>query len=377
MRPLIIIPTYNERDSLPKLITELRQVTQDASILIVDDNSPDGTGAVAQRLSTTDKKIYLLSRPKKEGLGRAYRDAFRWAINKNYDPICTMDADLSHNPRHLPELIAQTTKTDIGLGSRYIPGGKIIGWTWDRYLLSWIANFMTRFFLRLKVRDVTAGYKCYRRNFLSQLSLDQLVSPGYAFQAEMILLARDAGASIQEIPITFHDRTIGRSKVSRHELYTSAKSLILLATHQRGLREAIKFGLVGGFNFIIDVGITNLLVILAHWSPIYAGYFGTTIALGTSFILNRGWTFRAGQDKLARQASKFLLINGIGAAINAAAYTFLIRQFGIWYNLAKLLAILGSGLWNFLMSKYWVFRSPGAQLSNTEQTITMGQKSAK
>lgn len=377
MQPLVIIPTYNERDNIPRLIAEIRSRTPGVSILVVDDNSPDGTGAVVERLATNDDRLYLLTRPKKEGLGRAYQAAFSWALQKNFDPICTMDADLSHDPRHLPELLRGTETAAVSLGSRYIPGGQIVGWSWDRYALSWGANFITRLLLHLKPRDVTAGYKCYRREFLAQLPLNELVSAGYAFQVEMILAARDADVLVIETPITFHDRTIGRSKVSRHELISSSHSLLQLASRQRGLRQIAKFAIVGGGNFLLDISITNLLVLAIDWHPVYAGYVGTLFALGTSFFLNRRWTFRADTGAITHQAGRFLLIHGTGAAINALTYTVLIRQFGIWYNLAKVLAIGGSGLWNFFLSKYWVFRESPATHQKKESEVKKAVVTAK
>lgn len=357
MKPLVIIPTYNERDNLPRVIANLRKYLAKICILIVDDASPDGTGQVADQLARSDPYLHILHRERKEGLGRAYQAGFAWALaaKDQFDPICTMDADLSHDPGDLTKLLAVAQTADIALGSRYVAGGRIIGWSWDRWLLSRLANIIARLSLRLSARDVTAGYKCYRRDLIEALPADGLVSAGYAFQVEMLAIAKSLGAKVVEVPITFRDRTVGRSKVSRHELVSSAKSLLTLVFRQRGLRQLVKFSLVGSINFVVDLGLTNLLVLIGHLSPGLAGYLGTAVALGTSFILNRQWTFRVREGELTTQAGRFLIINGIGALINAITYTLLLNLTTLWYNLAKLLAIGSSGLWNFFMTKYWVF----------------------
>ena len=364
MQPLVLIPTYNERDNLKRLITAVRQASPATAILVIDDNSPDGTGALADRLAAADTKVHVLHRAQKKGLGRAYQAGFTWALAGSFDPICTMDADFSHDPVILPRLIKPVVadQTDICVGSRYIAGGRILGWTKDRHLLSVGANRLAKFLLGLRPHDVTAGYKCYRRSFLESFNLGNLISPGYAFQVEMLERGQRGGWRILEIPITFRDRVVGYSKVSRHELVTSIRSLVLLASRRASLLEFIKFCLVGGINFAIDLVTTNLGVIILHWSAVWAGYFGVILALLNSFILNRGWTFRAKRGKVWPQMIRFFIINGSGAAINGGLYTLLLLHFGWHYNLAKIVAIIGSISWNFIGTKFWVFR--GGQRSS-------------
>jgi putative flippase GtrA len=268
-----------------------------------------------------------------------------------------MDADFSHDPTNLPALLQSVEHegADIAVGSRYVNGGVIVGWTRDRHLLSSVANRLARLILSLKPADVTAGYKCYRRAFLESLPLSKIISPGYAFQVEMLMRGERGGWRIIEVPITFRDRTVGRSKVSRHELVSSTISLITLAMSRRGLREMGKFSLVGALNFSIDIGITNLGVLVFSLAETWAGYLGILFALANSFYFNRRWTFRVRSGKLVDQAFRFLLVNGLGAAINASLYTLFLVEFDLDYNFAKLLAIGGSVAWNFLGTKYWVF----------------------
>lgn len=360
-KPLVIVPTYNEHANLEALINDIRGVTPETAILVVDDNSPDKTGELADRLAQTTPDVHVLHRPGKQGLGRAYLAGFAWALERAYDPICTMDADRSHPAEALPVLIEATKDADIAIGSRYIKGGKIHGWPWQRYALSWTANVLTRLSLGLRPNDVTAGYKCYRRSFLESLDLNAIVSPGYAFQVEMITKAHDLNLALRELPITFHDRTIGQSKVSRHELVSSAKSLLVLTIARPALRQFGRFVIVGLINVVTDLLVTNLLVLGLHWQPAPAGYAGILVSLIQSFFLNRRWTFRPTNKTVLEELTHFFLVNGAGAVINTITYTLILDQFHIWYNWAKLFALLGSGLWNFFGTKYWVFRPKTAR----------------
>lgn len=357
-QPLVIIPTYNERDNIRRLLREVFQTTPGAEVLIVDDNSPDGTGELADALCKTDQRIHVLHRKCKEGLGRAYLAGFAWALERTFDPICTMDADHSHSPAALPALIKATEEgADIAIGSRYVPGGSVVGWPRHRYLLSWTANHLTRLLLGLRPADVTAGYKCYRRSFFADLDLRHVVSPGYAFQVEMLAHAHDQKLRLQEIPITFHDRTVGQSKVSRHELFGSAHSLMTLAANRPAIRQFRRFVLIGTINVLIDLAITNIFVLGFHWQPLAAGYVGIGAGLILSFVFNRRWAFVSNNPAILHELGRFLLVNGAGAVINTISYTLFISHFHLWYNWAKLAALLGSGLWNFFGTKYWVFRS--------------------
>lgn len=352
---LVIIPTYNERGNLKKLVAQLQDVPG-LETVIVDDNSPDGTGRLADELAGTYARLHVLHRPRKEGLGKAYQAGFTWALERSYDFIATMDADFSHDPAYLPKLIELAqSEADVAVGSRYVPGGRIVGWSPSRYLLSWGANLLTKTLLGLKPRDVTAGFKCYRRAFLASLNLQKIVSPGYAFQVEMLLAAQRGGFQIRELPITFTDRTVGRSKVSRHELIVSLKSLLRLAWERRGLRELAKFSIVGTLNFAIDLGLTNLGIAVFGWPPVLAGYAGVGAALIHSFFLNRRWTFRVKSTAVVAESGRFLLINGTGALFNAGFYTLFLLVFHLPYNGAKIAAIGVGAVWNFLGTKFWVF----------------------
>jgi len=213
-RALIIVPTYNERENLPLLIEAVQKVVPQVDILVVDDSSPDGTGELADQMAERDPKLHVLHRTAKEGLGRAYVSGFKWALDRGYDFIFEMDCDFSHRPEHLPEFLAKIRNADVVLGSRYIAGGGTQGWTLMRKIVSGGGNFYARTVLRLPYRDLTGGFKCFRRKVLESLDLDNLMSFGYAFQIELTTRAHRKGFRIVETPILFPDRTRGQSKMS-------------------------------------------------------------------------------------------------------------------------------------------------------------------
>ena len=210
----VIIPTYNERESLPHLIRQLMEL-QSVRVLIVDDGSPDGTGEIAENLSSTfPGRLEVMHRPRPAGLGSAYIEGMQRALGYQTDLIAQMDADLSHDVRYLPDLIAASAAADLVIGSRYVPGGGVSNWSLDRRLLSRFANFYVRAVTGLRVRDATAGYRCWRRDTLTQLPLARLKSSGYSFQVEMVWETVRRGLRVAEVPIVFVERTQGRSKMN-------------------------------------------------------------------------------------------------------------------------------------------------------------------
>jgi dolichol-phosphate mannosyltransferase len=219
MRPLIIIPTYNERDNIQKLIPILMELDLSLSILVVDDNSPDGTGKLVNDMSEQNDRIQVLHRPSKLGLGSAYIAGFKHAIQQDVDCIFEMDADFSHDPNMIPEFLEKLETCDVVIGSRYISGINVVNWPMSRLLLSYFANFYTRIITGMSIQDATGGFKCFKREVLEQIDLDQVRSDGYAFQIEMNFRCWRKGFRICEIPIIFVDRHSGTSKMSRRIIY--------------------------------------------------------------------------------------------------------------------------------------------------------------
>jgi dolichol-phosphate mannosyltransferase len=215
-RALVVIPTYNERENLSRLVPLVLQQDPRLDILIIDDASPDGTGQLADELAADEPRLHVLHRPGKLGLGTAYLEGFRWALARDYDAVFEMDADFSHDPAHIPQFLEAIRDFDVVLGSRYLHGRvTVVNWPIPRLLLSYAANVYARLVTGLPVTDATGGYKCFRRRVLETVDLDRVGSEGYSFQIEMSLRAWRKGFALGEIPIVFADRDEGQSKMSR------------------------------------------------------------------------------------------------------------------------------------------------------------------
>ncbi len=228
---LMIVPTYNERENLGRLVQQLRSLAGDVHVLVVDDRSPDGTGAIADGLAATDAGVHVLHRAGKLGLGTAYKSGFAYGLAQGYQFLCTMDADFSHNPSSLPLLLDKANGGfDLVIGSRYVPGGDIVGSTQSRKLISYLANWSAHLLLGVAARDCTAGFRCYRRRVLETVDLDRIFSSGYSFLIEMAFYCQQAGFRIGEVPITFVNRTEGASKISKTEIYKAFYTLLRLRT---------------------------------------------------------------------------------------------------------------------------------------------------
>lgn len=214
-RALVIVPTYNEAENLRKIVPQILAQDPRLEILVVDDNSPDGTGRIAEELSGAEPRVHVLHRQGKQGLGTAYLAGFRWALGCDYAYVFEMDADFSHDPKHLPQFLAAIQDADLVIGSRYLNGRvTVVNWPMGRLMLSYAANIYARIVTGLKLFDATGGFKCFRRKVLEEMSLDAVRSNGYAFQIEMSFRAFRRGFRIVEIPIVFVDRTQGESKMS-------------------------------------------------------------------------------------------------------------------------------------------------------------------
>ena len=211
---LIIVPTVNEAENIGRLIPAIQAATPHMHVLVVDDSSPDGTVDVVKALPQYDKSVFVLQRPQKDGLGRAYIAGFRWALQRSYQFIFEMDADFSHDPAYLPDFCKAIANADLVIGSRYINGVNVVNWPMRRLLLSYCANATIRFLFGIPVRDATAGFKCFRRSLLEKLDFDRIGSSGYAFQIEVNYMTWKKGFTIREIPIIFKDRERGQSKMS-------------------------------------------------------------------------------------------------------------------------------------------------------------------
>ncbi|HMP02014.1 MAG TPA: polyprenol monophosphomannose synthase [Gemmatales bacterium] len=225
-RWLVGTATYNEAENLPRLVSAVRTAMPAADLLVIDDASPDGTGALADALAAADPQIKVLHRSGKLGLGTAILTGMSYATAHEYDFFINLDADFSHDPKYLPAMADRAAAADVVIGSRYIPGGGVRNWPWSRYLISRLVNVLCRVLLGLPANDVSGGYRCYRTDLLRRLRLVDLRSRGYSFQEEMLYRCKQAGAGIREVPIVFVDRDRGQSKVNVHEMVRSLAVLL-------------------------------------------------------------------------------------------------------------------------------------------------------
>ncbi len=212
-RVAVLIPTYNERDNLPGIVERVRASVPTADVVVLDDNSPDGTGEVADSLAAEDAQVHVIHRRQKEGLGPAYIAGFRWALERGYDAMVEMDADGSHQPEHLPTMLTAAADADLVIGSRYVRGGEVVNWPVDRKAISIAGNLYIKALLGMPVRDATAGYRVYRAGTLRTIGLDDVESTGYCFQTDLTVRSIRAGLTVVEVPISFIERELGDSKM--------------------------------------------------------------------------------------------------------------------------------------------------------------------
>jgi dolichol-phosphate mannosyltransferase len=226
----VIVPTYNEADNIDELLRQLLELPVELGVIIVDDNSPDDTGQLADQWSASyPGRVHVVHRPAKMGLGTAYIAGFDKGLNElGASRLMTMDADFSHHPRYIPAMIVLSRQRHVVIGSRYVPGGGSLNCTWKRIMLSQIANFVARTLLGLQARDATAGFRLYRREVLESIPLDQIFSSGYSFLVEMLFMCQRRGWQIGEVPIVFEDRRLGKTKISRQEVFKAQYTVFRL-----------------------------------------------------------------------------------------------------------------------------------------------------
>jgi len=227
-RVLVVVPTYNERGNLPEVYQRVFKAVPRANLLIVDDNSPDGTGDLAESMAKRDKRVKVMHRGAKSGLGSAYVAGFQWALDHGYASVVAMDADLSHDPSMIPKKIQLSKESDLVIGSRYVPGGGMVRWGLERFAISRSANWFLKILLGLREADCTGGFKCYSASLLRKIGMGNIFSPGYSFQVEILFRAHRVGARVREFPIVFVNRHEGESKLNLKEVTGFFKTVLWL-----------------------------------------------------------------------------------------------------------------------------------------------------
>jgi dolichol-phosphate mannosyltransferase len=232
-RVAVLIPTYDERENLPGIVGRVRASTPSVDVVVLDDNSPDGTGALADELAAADPQVHVLHRTEKAGLGLAYLAGFEWAVARGYEAVVEMDADGSHQPEQLPDLLSALARADLVIGSRWVRGGRVRNWPFRRKVLSVGANVYTKVLLGMHVNDATAGFRAYRTTALAEMGLDGVQSQGYCFQVDLTVRAVRAGLTVVEVPITFVEREVGVSKMGGHIIREALTNVTLWGLEHR------------------------------------------------------------------------------------------------------------------------------------------------
>jgi len=354
-RCLVVVPTYDEAENIDRLLDAVRRAAPFADILVVDDNSPDGTAALVARRPEFGEQVWLLERPGKAGLGAAYRAGFAWGLERGYDRIAQMDADLSHPPERVPALFAALDEADVAVGSRYVDGGGVANWAWQRRLLSWAGNVYVRMVLGTRVRDNTAGFKAFRRDALEAIDVLASESNGYSFQIENTWRATQGGLRVTEVPITFTDRTDGQSKMSG-AIAVEALSRVLVWR----FAEVLMFLTVGGFGYVVDVVAFNVFRAMEPFrslDPAYARTLAVVLAILVNYIGNRAWTWRdvAAEDR-KRELALFFLFSLIGFGFSLVTLVISHDVLGYTSRLADNISANVIGLALGAVFRFWTYK---------------------
>jgi dolichol-phosphate mannosyltransferase len=366
MKTMVAIPTYNEALNIAPLIKAVfENVPEETEILVIDDHSPDGTAKiVADLIPYYPRRLHLLNRPEKQGLARAYLAAFDWGLSRDYDAFLEMDADFSHNPKYIPEMIAAARTHDVVIGSRNIKGGGVEGWSLPRNSISKGGSFYARTVLGCPVRDLTGGFNLWTRAALQKIGLPHIISKGYSFQIEMKYRAYIAGCGIKEIPIVFTDRKHGRSKMSKKiflEAFVAVWKIKKTAGGDAGIGQFFKFAVTGGLGTITNLVIFFLFADVFRLSEIPVSIFCFLIAASQNYIINHKWSFRQNMMNKVLSLKRWLqFIAGslVGLVVNIVVMKILLTAFVLPFKfIAQACGIAAGMMINFGFSKFVVFKN--------------------
>lgn len=350
---LVLLPTYNEYQTIRSLLDALCAIP-DVHVLVIDDASPDGTADEVRSHAFFSERVFLLARAGKEGLGAAYRAGFAWGLEREYHTLTQMDADFSHDPHDLPRLLAEVAQgADVAIGSRKISGGKIVGWGPWRTFCSSGAMAASRICLGLKTKDVTAGFRTWKRSFLERMPVLTLKSSGYAFQEEMILAAELQGAVICEIPVVFRDRVHGTSKLGFREIREFFSTLLWLTAIRR--KRFFVYVFIGGVGALLDLGGFLFFHQIVAFPVLPANILATSIAVLHNFLFHHYVTFKEHEQIASVAFVRFVGVSLVGIVLNSIMVLAGIGS-GLLPVFAKILAIVCVTLWNYLMNSRVTFR---------------------
>jgi len=367
MKLLIAVPTYNEIENIePFIRLVFEHIPTWADVLVVDDNSPDGTAAAVEGMASQyQSRLHLLKRPEKQGLAQAYLAAFEWGNNtsRGYSVFLEMDADFSHNPEYIPEMLQKIELYDVVIGSRNIKNGRVEGWTVLRNLISKGGSLYSRMVLGCPVMDLTGGFNMWRKSALEKIGLTTIISRGYSFQIEMKYKAFLAGCSIAEIPIVFTDRKQGKSKMSRKILLEALVNIWKIkqrSGRETGFGQFLKFAVTGGLGTITNLAVFFVFADLLGLPeiPVSIGCF--LIAVTQNYILNHLWSFKThtlGAGLSIKRWGLFVASSLLGFAVNIIVMKLILLRWALPYKfIAQALGIAAGMAINFILSKYAVFK---------------------
>jgi dolichol-phosphate mannosyltransferase len=358
---LVIIPTFNERENIGTLIDGIMAQPPYICALIVDDGSPDGTAEIvrAKQKQYGESRLQLIVRMEgKAGRGSACMVGFRMAREKGYDAAIEMDADLSHDPKDIPRFIAGLAEADVVIGSKYVKGGKVIGWEWYRHLLSRSANFYARIVLSMPTSDNTNGYRCYGSRALAFLPDLVIDGTGFTVIPQMAYQLYGKGMRLKEIPIVFTNRRRGTSNMSMREMTEGFLSILKIRSHTLHLHflQLFKFVVTGVSNLTLDLALLAFFVEIAQLQLLFAAPLTSIIVLINVFFMNKYWTFRNAERKHVAQGIKFALVYSTSFILVNALTWGLSEIAGIWYLFSRMIAIAICALWNYLWLHFGVFK---------------------
>jgi dolichol-phosphate mannosyltransferase len=364
-RLLVCVPTYNEVENIgPFIDAVFENIPPEAHVLVIDDNSPDGTAQIVEKTAKKyPERLHLLNRPGKQGLAAAYLAAFEWGLAEGCDVFLEMDADFSHNPAYIPAMLGEIQARDVVIGSRNIKGGGVEGWTFFRNAISKGGSFYSRAVLGCPIKDLTGGFNMWTKAALEKIGLGNIISKGYLFQAEMKYRAYIAGCPIKEIPIIFSDRKRGVSKMSRKiiiEALINIWKIKFAAGSGTALTQFVKFSLTGGLGTVTNLAIFFLCVDIAGLPEIPVSVCCFLVAVTQNYIINHKWSFKRDTENEALSLKRwlqFIAASLFGLAVNIAAMTFVLKNFAPPYKfIAQACGIATGMIINFTLSKLFVWR---------------------
>jgi dolichol-phosphate mannosyltransferase len=360
-KTLIVIPTYNEAENIRRLIPVVLMATANLNIeiLVVDDNSPDGTASIIKEMIKDEKRLHIMERQSKGGLASAYIDGFKWGMKSDYDNFLEMDADFSHNPECIVPMVEQISNYDMVIGSRNIKGGGTEGWPFVRNVISKGGSLYSQIILGCPIKDLTGGFNLWRKETLEKINLDAIISTGYSFQIEMKYKAYKAGCSYLEYPIIFKERAVGTSKMSKKIFFGALINVLLLRFPNFDI--FAKFALTGGLGTITNLAVFFVLADLNRMPAAIASSVCYVIAATQNYLINHVWSFKKRTKNIKPSLLKwaqFLLVSLVGLSANLTVLTIILHFFELHYKfVAQGIGIFFGMIVNYIFTKMVVFKA--------------------